>query len=140
KKEHEMAAGDGIEILGPPGDRFEEILTPGALQLVAMLQRDFGGKRAELLAARAARQQDLSAGGTLDFLPETRRIRDDPLWRVPAPAPGLVDRRGGSTRPPPREKTDHAAHSRADGRAGGRAAGNTPPSGNKNSAPPTDAH
>jgi len=67
-----MAAGDGIEILGPPGDRFEEILTPEALQLVAMLQREFGGKRAELLAARAARQQDLSAGGTLDFLPETR--------------------------------------------------------------------
>ena len=34
-----MAAGDGIEILGPPGDRFEEILTPEALQLVATLQR-----------------------------------------------------------------------------------------------------
>ena len=47
-----MAAGDGIEILGTPGDRFEEILTPEALQLVATLQRDSGGKRAELLAAR----------------------------------------------------------------------------------------
>ena len=30
-----MAAGDGIEILGTPGDRFEEILTPEALHLVA---------------------------------------------------------------------------------------------------------
>src|SRR5262249_61261086 len=89
-----MAAGEDIEILGPLGDRFEEILTPEALQLVATLQREFGGKRAELLAARAATQRDLSAGGTLDFLPETRRIRDDNLWRGPAPAPSLVDRRG----------------------------------------------
>src|SRR5499427_2085960 len=109
-----MAAGDGIEILGPPGDRFEEILTPGALQLVAMLQRDFGGKRAELLAARAARQQDLSAGGTLDFLPETRRIRDDNLWRVPAPAPGLVDRRVEITGPTERKMTINALNSGAN--------------------------
>ena len=77
-----MAAGEGIEIIGPAGDRFEEILTPDALHLVGMLQREFGRKRAELLAARAARQQELSAGGKLDFLPETRRIREDPLWRV----------------------------------------------------------
>ena len=67
-----MAAGEGVEIIGPAGDRFEEILTPDALHLVGTLQREFGGKRAELLAARAARQEELSAGGTLDFLPETR--------------------------------------------------------------------
>ena len=109
-----MAAGDGIEILGSPGDRFEEILTPEALQLVATLQRDFGGKRAELLAARAARQQDLSAGGTLDFLPETRRIRDDNLWRVPAPAPGLVERRVEITGPTERKMTINALNSGAN--------------------------
>ena len=103
-----MAADDGIEVLGTPGDRFEEILTPEALQLVATLQRDFGDKRAELLAARAARQQDLSAGGTLDFLPETRRIRDDNLWRVPAPAPGQVDRRVEITGPTERKMTINA--------------------------------
>jgi malate synthase len=109
-----MAAGDGIEILGPPGDRFEEILTPEALQLVATLQREFAGKRAELLAARAARHQDLSAGGTLDFLPETRRIRDDNLWRVPAPAPGLVDRRVEITGPTERKMTINALNSGAN--------------------------
>jgi malate synthase len=109
-----MAAGDGVEILGAPGDRFEEILTPEALQLVATLQREFGGKRAELLAARAATQQDLSGGGTLDFLPETRRIRDDNLWRVPKPAPGLVDRRVEITGPTERKMTINALNSGAN--------------------------
>src|SRR6516165_4173309 len=109
-----MAAGDGVEILGAPGDRFGEILTPEALQLVATLQREFDGKRAELLAARAATQQDLSAGGTLDFLPETRRIRDDNLWRVPAPAPGLVDRRVEITGPTERKMTINALNSGAN--------------------------
>ncbi|HKA94725.1 MAG TPA: malate synthase A, partial [Streptosporangiaceae bacterium] len=109
-----MAAGDGIEVLGPPGDRFEEILTPDALSLVATLQREFGGKRAELLAARAATQQDLSAGGTLDFLPETRHIRDDNLWQVPAPAPGLVDRRVEITGPTERKMTINALNSGAN--------------------------
>src|SRR6516165_5054096 len=109
-----MAAGDGVEILGAPGDRFGEILTPEALQLVATLQREFDGKRAELLAARAATQQDLSAGGTLDFLPETRRIRDDNLWRVVAPAAGLVDRRVEITGPTERKMTINALNSGAN--------------------------
>ena len=88
-----MAAGEGVEIIGPPGDRYDEILTPEALRLIASLQREFGARRAELLAARAARQEEISAGGTFDFLPGTRQIRNDPAWRVAAPAPGLVNRR-----------------------------------------------
>ena len=51
-----MAAGEGIEIIGPYGDRYDEILSPDALRLIASLQREFGARRAELLAARAARQ------------------------------------------------------------------------------------
>jgi malate synthase len=109
-----MAAGNGIEIIGPPGDRFEEILTPDALNLVAMLQRDFGARRAELLAARAVRQQELLAGGTLDFLPETRHIREDPLWRVASLAPGLVDRRVEITGPTERKMTINALNSGAN--------------------------
>src|SRR5438046_6497736 len=109
-----MAAGNGIEIIGPPGDRFEEILTPDALNLVAMLQRDFGARRAELLAARGARQRELLDGGTLDFLPGTRRIRDDNPWRVPAPAPGLVDRRVEITGPTERKMTINALNSGAN--------------------------
>jgi malate synthase len=109
-----MAAGNGIEIIGPLGDRFEEILTPDALNLVATLQRDFGARRAELLAARAARQQELLAGGTLDFLPATRHIREDPLWRVAQPVPGLVDRRVEITGPTERKMTINALNSGAN--------------------------
>jgi malate synthase len=106
-------ASDGVEITGPKGDRFDEVLTPEAAGLIAALQRELGGRRTELLAARAARQQELSAGGTLDFLAATRQIRDDPDWRVAAPAPGLVDRRVEITGPTDRKMTINALNSGA---------------------------
>ena len=109
-----MAADKGIEILGPPADRFDEILTPDALNLIASLQRELGGRRAELLAARAARQEELSAGGTLDFLPATAGIRDDRGWRVVPPAAGLVDRRVEITGPTERKMTINALNSGAN--------------------------
>src|SRR6185312_9803746 len=67
----------------------------------------------ELLAARATRQVELSAGGMLDFLPGTRPVRDDPDWRVAAPAPGLVDRRVEITGPTDRKMTINALNSGA---------------------------
>ncbi|HLQ57140.1 MAG TPA: malate synthase A [Streptosporangiaceae bacterium] len=108
-----MPGVDGIEITGPAGDRYDEILTPGALALIARLQRELGPRRAELLAARARRQDDLSAGGTLDFLAETRGIREDLSWRVAPPAPGLVDRRVEITGPTDRKMTINALNSGA---------------------------
>jgi malate synthase len=104
----------GVQITGPQGERFDEVLTPAAIDLVAALQRELGGRRAELLAARAARQQELSAGAMLDFLPGTRAIRDDPDWRVAAPAPGLVDRRVEITGPTDRKMTINALNSGAN--------------------------
>ena len=59
-----MPGSDGIEVTGPHGDRYDEILTPDALALLARLQRELGPRRAELLAARDRRQEALSAGGT----------------------------------------------------------------------------
>ncbi len=109
-----MAAGEGVEITGPPGDRYDEILTPDALRLIASLQREFGSRRMDLLAARAARQEELTAGGTLDFLPGTRQIRDDPAWRVAPLAPGLVDRRVEITGPTERKMTINALNSGAN--------------------------
>ena len=106
-------ASEGVQITGPQGDRYEEVLTPEALSLVAALQRELGARRAELLAARQARQVELSAGGTLDFLAATRAIRDDPDWRVAAPAPGLVDRRVEITGPTDRKMTINALNSGA---------------------------
>jgi malate synthase len=109
-----MAAGAGVEVTGPPGHRYDEILTPGALDLIAALQREFGGRRADLLAARAARQAELSAGGTFDFLPGTRAIREDPSWRVAPLAPGLVNRKVEITGPTERKMTINALNSGAN--------------------------
>jgi malate synthase len=79
------AMAKGVEIRGAGVERSDEILTPPALDFVADLARAFEPTRRELLAARAARQVELSAGGELRFLPETRAVRDG-AWRV-APAP-----------------------------------------------------
>src|SRR6266571_4667818 len=113
KRSAGMPGIDGVEITGPAGDRYDEILTPGALALIARLQRELGQRRAGLLAARASRQQDLIMGGTLDFLAETRHIRDDKSWRVAPPAPGLVDRRVEITGPTDRKMTINALNSGA---------------------------
>jgi malate synthase len=104
---------DGVEITGPAGDRYDEILTAEALSLVAALHRELQPRRAELLAARSRRQEELSAGGTLDFLPQSRQVREDMSWRVAQPAPGLVDRRVEITGPTDRKMTINALNSGA---------------------------
>jgi malate synthase len=103
----------GVEIAGPAGDQFDEILTPDALDLIATLHRELGARRLELLAARARRQDQLSAGAMLDFLPATAAIRADSSWRVAPPAPGLVDRRVEITGPTDKKMTINALNSGA---------------------------
>ena len=44
-----MSYGHGVEITGAIGDRYEEILTPEAVDLVVKLQRELIPRRAELL-------------------------------------------------------------------------------------------
>jgi malate synthase len=108
-----MPGTDGVEITGPSGDRYDEILTPEALGLIAALQRELGPRRAGLLAARERRQAEIIAGGTFDFLPETAAVRDDPAWQVAPPAPGLVDRRVEITGPTDKKMTINALNSGA---------------------------
>ncbi len=102
-----------VEIIGPTGERYVEILSPKALGLLAALHDALGDRRAELLAARRRRQAELSAGAMLDFLPETAPIREDTSWRVAPPAPGLVDRRVEITGPTDRKMTINALNSGA---------------------------
>jgi malate synthase len=104
---------EGIEITGPAGDRYQEVLTGEALALVAALHRELGPRRAQLLAARSARQEELIAGGSLDFLPATRQVRQDAAWQVASPAPGLVDRRVEITGPTDKKMTVNALNSGA---------------------------
>jgi malate synthase len=104
---------DGVEVTGPAGPRYEEILTPQALSLIAALQRELGPRRAELLDARARRQDELISGAQLDFLAATAAIRADREWRVAAPAPGLADRRVEITGPTDQKMTINALNSGA---------------------------
>ena len=108
-----MSTVDGVEVTGPMGPRFDEVLTPRALGLVALLHRELEGRRQERLAARRERVRALAAGGTLDFLPETAAVRADDSWRVAPPAPGLVDRRVEMTGPTDRKMTINALNSGA---------------------------
>ena len=87
-----------VEITGPVGDRYEEILTQEAADLLAALHGELADRRAELLAARRRRQAELSGGAMLDFLPATAHIREDMTWRVAPPAPGLVGAAGAALR------------------------------------------
>jgi malate synthase len=103
----------GVEIAAPSGGRYDEILTPEALDLVSVLHRELGQRRLELLKARARRQDELSAGGMLDFLTSTEAIRSDTSWRVAPPAPGLVDRRVEITGPTDKKMTINALNSGA---------------------------
>jgi malate synthase len=74
------------------------VLTTEALDLVVALQREFAGRREELLLARAERQERIEAGELPDFLDETRSVREGD-WRV-APVPAdLQDRRVEITGP-----------------------------------------
>ncbi len=103
-----------LEITGPAGDRYDEILTPRALELLVRLHDELADRRAELLAVRRRRQAELSGGAMLDFLPGTAAIREDTSWRVAPPAPGLVDRRVEITGPTDRKMTINALNSGAN--------------------------
>jgi len=88
----------GIQVTGREVDGAREILTPAALAFVADLQRRFGPRRAELLAARAERQARIDAGELPDFAPATAAVREG-IWTVAPPPPDLRDRRVEITGP-----------------------------------------
>jgi malate synthase len=103
-----------VEITGPAEERYVEILSPRALELLVALHDALADRRAEALADRRARQAKLSGGALLDFLPETAHIRQDASWRVAPPAPGLVDRRVEITGPTDKKMTINALNSGAN--------------------------
>ena len=101
------------KVLGPRGERYDEVLTPEALEFIAELQRTFGPMREELLARRADRRRQAAETGKLDFLEETRKVREDESWKVVAPADDLVDRRVEITGPTDRKMLINALNSGA---------------------------
>jgi malate synthase len=88
-----------IEITGPKGLRYDEILTEDALAFLAALHQRFAGRRHDRLAARMQLRYDLGNGRNLMFPDETAHIREDTEWRVAGAGPGLEDRRVEITGP-----------------------------------------
>ena len=101
-----------VKILGPYSPEFAAILTPSALAFVAELHRHFEERRRQLLVRRAERQVEFAAGILPDFLPETRRIREQDWTVAPLPA-DLRDRRVEITGPVERKMIINALNSGA---------------------------
>ncbi|MGM7774529.1 malate synthase A [Arthrobacter sp. KNU-44] len=102
-----------ITLTGQPIHRQNEVLTPDALQFIALLHKATADRRLELMQARTERRAQISKGQDPRFLPETADIRNDPNWRVAPPAPGLEDRRVEITGPVDRKMTINALNSGA---------------------------
>jgi malate synthase len=92
-----------------------EILSTDALAFLAELHGRFDARRRELLGARAGRRADVAAGRNLDFLPETREIREDASWRAASPRGDYLDRRVEITGPTDRKLVINALNSGAKG-------------------------
>ncbi len=90
--------GPGVTITGPITPDYAQILTPEAVAFVVKLARAFGPRRAELMAARDARQKEFDAGKLPTFLSDTQAIRDGNWTCAPVPA-DIVDRRVEITGP-----------------------------------------
>src|SRR6267143_1852456 len=102
----------GVQLRGELAPAFPEIVSPEALAFVALLQRAFGGRREECLQRRQDRQAALDHGEILDFLPETKSIREDDWTCAPIPA-DIQDRRVEITGPTDRKMVINALNSGA---------------------------
>ncbi len=109
-----MATHPRLELEGAINRGFDEVLTPAALEFLAELDSEFGPRRRELLQARVQRRQRLRDGEMLDFLSETRDIREAD-WQV-APVPSDMQQRWVEiTGPTDRKMMINALNSGADG-------------------------
>src|SRR5205807_2730025 len=104
--------GSDAKVIGQMAERFDEVLTPEAIAFVADLQKKFGSTREQLLARRQQRRQQAADTGKLDFLDETKDVRNDTSWRV-AELADLKDRRVEITGPTERKMLTNALNSGA---------------------------
>ena len=107
-----MATTEHLVVKGPVAGRAREVLTPDALDFVGLLQREFGGRREQLLRARDDRQTRIDAGEMPDFLADTKSVRDSE-WRVAKAPKDLQDRRVEITGPTDRKMLINALNSGA---------------------------
>ena len=102
-----------ITIKGEAIERQSEVLNDAAMALIELLHNKLNPKRLALLEARKNRIADIASGKELNFLEETKSIREDLTWQVAPLAPGLQDRRVEITGPTERKMTINALNSGA---------------------------
>ncbi len=103
----------GVRILGRTVPGTEDVLAPEAIAFVAGLARAFAPRIRELLARRRDVQARLDAGERLDFLAETRSVREG-SWKGPSIPADLADRRVEITGPVDRKMIINALNSGAN--------------------------
>ena len=92
--------------------RTDDVLTADAVSFLTDLEREFDGRRRELLARRAERLGALAGGELPDFLTDTASVREGD-WRI-APFPDeIADRRVEITGPVDRKMVINALNSGA---------------------------
>ncbi|WP_284141152.1 malate synthase A [Virgibacillus sp. LDC-1] len=103
-----------LQIRGEIFSHCEAVLTEEAREFLVKLHHRFNDRRKNLLAIRKQIQQKIKEGKQLDFLPETKSIREGD-WQV-APLPkDLQDRRVEITGPVDRKMIINALNSGATG-------------------------
>ena len=102
-----------ISISGSKIARGDEVLTEEALALIEKLHLQLNSRRLELLNKRSEKVAEIASGKELNFLSETKAIREDSTWQVAPLAPGLIDRRVEITGPTERKMTINALNSGA---------------------------
>ena len=107
-----VAKPQDVAVSGRITAEFAPILSQQALAFIAKLHREFEPRRQELLARRAARQQEFDAGPRPDFLPETAAVRQSE-WRIAPQPKDLLDRRVEITGPTDRKMVINALNSGA---------------------------
>jgi len=103
-----------IKINGKILPRYGEIISVDALQFIKEIHENFNSKRLLLLEKRKERQKAIDKGDKLDFLNETKKIRDSD-WKIKNIPKDLLKRQVEITGPPvPKKMLISALNSGAD--------------------------
>ena len=100
----------GIYISATVSNEMKKILTPGALEFISSIHKEFNPTRLQLLEQRTLRQNEINSGYKPDFLTETEHVRQA-NWKI-SPVPiDLQDRRVEITGPVNRKMIINALNS-----------------------------
>tara|TARA_B100000029_G_scaffold48729_1_gene44559 strand:+ start:90 stop:1679 length:1590 start_codon:yes stop_codon:yes gene_type:complete len=106
--------GKNIKISGKILSRYDEIISDEALQFIQEIHEKFNNTRLKLVNERKKRQKAIDGGGKLDFLDETKKIRNAD-WKIKSIPKDLLKRQVEITGPPvPKKMFISALNSGAD--------------------------